>query len=1156
MMRNGRVARAIPLLVILVAVSLLPGARVGAQEIAATLAGRVTDTQGAAMPGVTVTVQNVETNVATEVVTDAHGAFRAQKLLPGRYRVTAALANFKTYVREGIVLRTAETATIDIQLPIGAVEETVTVTAGLSEVETNQSTLAQTMENKRVSELPLNGRQVYMLLQQTAGTLFTQIQFGAQGFSGTRAWDVNGSVSIHGSRTGNNEFLIDGAANGGTGGWSYAPPVDAIEEFKVQTASTDASYGHTSGGVVNLRLRSGTNDWHGSATGFFRGTALDSNTIQNVTNRISNEGHKYFDAEATISGPIRRDRTFFMLGYQGFYEEIPFPATTTLPTDLQREGDFSQTFNSAGRLITIYDPLTTHLDAATGRLVRDPFPGNRIPAGRLDPVAAALMGQIPHANAAGDPLTALNNFINSPGLGHYRYNSYLTRIDHVFTPGHKLALSNSANWGSERRSENSLPPGPALRSDNWPTQRKNYLVSLDDVVTLRSALINTRVSFNRFDEPHPKDFGPLEGTTLPFQSKFQVTDVPWYPHVATPGPYPDLFGRPFRLTRNDIYAGQSSVSKLMGRHFVKAGVEYRYTKLTRIDRNDENGRFEFNGDFTRRDPQQGDGSGNWIADFLLGYPLQGTNNTYVDITAASVRQYGSYSLFVQDEWKLGSRATVSLGLRWDYQPPVTEQDDKLVVGFDTVSPNPLQAQLAAGVLDPATGQPLQLKGGLLYAGVNGNPRGAYKGDWNNLAPRAGLSYKFSEKLIGRANYGRAYFSSSGGCCGSFIQNGFSQRTNMLTSVRTGIPFNTLSNPYPDGFVTPFGNALGLATGNGTSISFINPDFVIPYADQWMAGFSMELPWNVGLDVAYVGNKVHKLPTNNGTQLDAIPRSEQEKAIVALGGNTQYLNTQFPNPFAGRLPGTTINTSTVSRAQLLRPYPQFTGITMTLDNRGWSSYNGLEVVLNKRISHGLTAALNYTLSRQREATDYLNNGFEAVPFEDRASIDRTHHITSNFLYELPFHGNRLVEGWQVNFAYEWASGTPTTMPNGILRQKSAKLPSGQQTLDHWFDNSTQSNPRADGGWAWDTNSANAFRVAPFRFLDIRDPSIQTAAVSVFKNTRLAGDKTLQLRFELFNPFNTRYYGGPNTTITSTQFGKITPNQFNFPRQGQLGVRFVF
>jgi len=230
-----------------------------AQQFKANLTGTVTDSQGAVVPGVTVTVTNTETNVAAESISDSSGAFSVRDVVPGKYRVTAALSGFKTFVRDGIVLHTAETAAIGIKMELGNLEETVTVSAGLSAVESNQGVLSQTMDNKKVSELPLNGRQVYMLLQLTAGTLFTQQTFGASGFSGTRAWDVNGSVTIHGSRTGNNEFLIDGASNAGTGGWSYAPPVDAIEEFKVDTASTDASYGRTSGGVVNLTLKSGTN---------------------------------------------------------------------------------------------------------------------------------------------------------------------------------------------------------------------------------------------------------------------------------------------------------------------------------------------------------------------------------------------------------------------------------------------------------------------------------------------------------------------------------------------------------------------------------------------------------------------------------------------------------------------------------------------------------------------------------------------------------------------------------------------------------------------------------------------------------------------------------------------------------------------------------
>ncbi len=1139
----------------LIAVLLLASARGEAQEINATMTGTVTDAQGGVMAGVTITVTNVATNVGFTVPTDASGSFRAQKLQPGPYRVTAVMNGFVTYAREGIVLRTAETATINIQLALGSAREEVMVTAGLSAVETNQSTLAQTMENKRVSELPLNGRQVYMLLQQTAGTLFTQTQFGAQGFSGTRAWDTNGSVSIHGSRTSNNEFLIDGASNAGTGGWSYAPPVDAIEEFKVQTASTDASYGHTSGGVVNLRLRAGTNEIHGSATLFARGTALDSNTVQNIDNGISKSGHKYLDGEGVIRGPLQKDRTFFMLGYQGFYEEVPFPITLSVPTERQRLGDFSQTRNSAGQLITIFDPLTTRPDPTRpGRFIRDPFPGNQIPTNRLNPVALGLLPAIDRPNAEGG-ITGANNYISSPNLGHYRYNSYVGRIDHVFGPGHRISLSNSANWGSERRTGNGIPAGPSLRTDNWPSQRKNYLGVLDDVIAIGGKVINTRISADRFNEPHPREFGPLGSTTLPFTTPYQVTAEPWYPHLsfgnpicgatACPGQYAEMFGRPYHQAGPiDIYSAQSSMSIMKGKHSLKAGAEFRYYKLTDINQNEENGRFDFTGGFTQRDPQQADStSGNPVADFLLGYP---SGNTFVDITAARVARYSTYALFVQDEWKLSSKGTLSLGLRWDLQSPVTEKDDKLVVGFDAAAPSPLRVS------------GLKLNGGLLYAGVDGNSRSPYKTDWSDFQPRASFSYRFSDRIVGRANYGRSYFPLTGGsgacCTGGTIQTGYSQRTTMISSLQTGIPFNTLSRPYPDGLVQPFGNALGLATGIGSSISFVNPNFKPPYADMWMAGVGIQLPWDVGLDVAYVGNYAKRLTVN--TAIDEVPLAEREKAIASLGGNTSYLSTQLPNPFAGQVPGTVLNPTTVSRQQLLRPYPQFTGITMNMDNKGTSRYNALEAVLNKRLSHGLVAAVNYTFSRQYEALSYLNNGFDAMPHEDLASIDRTHHFTVSALWQLPLRGSRLAEGWQINLLYEIASGTPTASPNGILRQDSAKLPSGQQTLDHWFDNSTRTNPRADGGYAWDTLPPNAFRVAPFQLSDVRDPHISNMSVSVFKNTRLSGKVVLQLRAELFNPFNIAYYGGPDTSITSPTFGKIAHNQFNFPRQGQLGLRFLF
>ena len=1154
--------------ILLVVFTLLVHGAARAQQFKATVNGIVTDTQGAVVPGVNVAVLNVDTNVAAEMVTNEQGIFVAQDLIPGPYRITASIVGFKTYVREGIVLRTAETVTLHIPLTLGALEENVTVIGKTSEIETNQSVLSQTMDNKKVSELPLNGRQVYMLLQLTSGTLFTQQQFGASGFSGTRAWDVNGSVTIHGSRTGNNEFMVDGApgsgTGGGSGGWNYAPPVDAVEEFKVDTATTNAAYGRTSGGVVNLTLRSGTNSFRGSATALARGTALDANQIQNILNNISNEGHKYFDGEGMLSGPVRRNRTFFMGGYQGFYEEIPFPSTSTVPTALQLNGDFSQTFNSAGQLIQIFDPLTTVCAGTT--CTRQPFPGNVIPRERINPVSAALAGLMPKANAQGT-ISGQNNFVYSPNLGHYRYNSYLTRIDHVFSPSHRVSFSNTGNWGSERRDENALPP-PALRSDNWPTHRNHYLATVDDSLTVGTkTLVNTRFSYDAFDEPHDKEFGPLGGVQVPFRTPYQLTDAPWFPTISIGG-LSDMFARGFRESDQKAYALKSTVSHTRGTHLLTAGGEFRLYKQYRLDRGNLNGTYAFSGGFTQRNALQADAtSGSALASFLLGYPSSnGNTGSNVTINAGSDQRYANYIVYLQDDWKLSPRATVNLGIRYDYQQPVHERNNAMTVGYDRTTPNPLQ--LPPGTINPATGQPFgTLRGGLLFAGVDGAPDTPYKGDLDNFQPRIGFTYKINERIAGRANYGRTYLGVSA-CCGGVQQDGFSQTTDLVVSgPLIGVPITTLDSPFPGGrFLQPVGSSLGLATRNGDNFSYRNPDFKIPYTDLWMAGVNLELPWNVGLDVAYVGNKVSGLTV--GRNVNIIPIEEQKKGIARLGGNPTYLSTQLPNPFAGLVPGTTNNTATLARSRLLLPNPLFQGITQDFNNIGWAKYRALEMSANKRLSHDVSALITYTWSSRRTATTLLN-GWDERPFEDIDSNDRPHRLTIAALWGLPFgpgkaigrHASglvaRLIEGWQYNVIGEITSGTPIGINSASvpLTDRFA-LPADQQTLQRWFDNSTRTNPRADGTFAWDVVPTNDFRVGPLFLPDVRQDSKPQWSMSVFKNTRAGGGRTIQLRAEVFNVFNVRMYAAPNVTASNANFGTISNSQINFARTGQLGVRLTF
>jgi hypothetical protein len=1150
---------------------LLFPALASAQQFRATVTGTVTDAQGGVVPGATVTALNTSTNVSVDAQTNDRGVYTIQDLQPGPYRITAALSGFKTFVREGITLRTAETVTVNLALTMGAVEETVTVSAATTNIESNESAIAQTIENKRISELPLNGRQVYMLAQLTAGTIFTQTSFGATGFSGTRAWDVNGSLSIHGSRTGNNEFLVEGAPSSGTGGgtgsWNYAPPVDAIEEFKIGNSSVDASFGRTSGGVINMTLKSGTNDLRGSGILLHRGTWLDANQIQNIRNRISNKEHKYFNGEAMLSGPIRRGKTFFMGGYQGFYENIPFPATRTIPTAAQLKGDFSQTTTANGTPILIYDPATTVCTPNFSSCTRQPFAGNVIPESRWHPIAKALLPFLPKENATPSNLAGSSNFVSSPNLGRYRYNSYLARLDHVFSDNHRLSFSNSANWGIEYRNENALPE-PAIRSDNYPTHRNHYLATVDDNRTFASNMLwNTRFSWDRFDEPHDKQYGDVT-PNLPFTGAYQLTGPP-FPQIDF-DQYEDMFPRTFRRPKNDAYSLSSTLSKTFGKHFAKVGGEFRAYEFFRQDEVASNGLFEFRGtQFTRRDPLSGTGaaSGNEFASFLLGLPTGGRVTTGTPRT----EKYRYYAVFAQDDWKIGERATLNLGLRWDYQPPVTVGDNLTVSGFDFNATNPLQSQLAQGsnTINPVTGQPLALHGGLLFAN-RGGPTAPYKADWNNIQPRVGFTYKVNDWLVARTNYGRSYLGlSSSGQAGVYTTD-FQRNTPFVAFAPNGVdPATPWATPFPSGFLEPLAGELGLLTGIGTGFTIPNRDFEVPYTDQWMVGMDVELPWKIGLDVAYVGNVVSKLGVTRN--INSIPKSENDKAIPSLGGNTGYLNQTFPNPFAGLAPGQGLNAATASRSQLLRPYPQFGQIQMNRLNLGSAYYNALETVATRRYSNGVMFAVNYTLMKLEDKINFLTD-YDTEPFRDLQGDQRRHRLTITTLLDLPFGPGRrfggstsgvlaaLIGGWQFNTIGEIQSGRPLPL-NTVAVQLDADvaLPKSEQSFSRWFDNSSTAlnNPRPDGTFAWTVLGPNDYRVAKSRFHDVNEPTEPQWSFSLFKNNRLAGGQNLQIRLEAFNVFNVRVYGAPNTDPRSGNFGIVdTASQVNFPRTLQLGVRLGF
>ncbi len=337
------------------------------QEFRALISGVVLDPSGSTISGATVTALNTQTGLRASTVSGVNGVYNLPQLPPGRYDLSSEAAGFRKYVRSGITLNIGDKASVNIRMDLGPLTESVTVTAELTGIESNQSVTGQLMDSRSVSELPLNGRQVFMLLQLAAGTLMTQQNFGVSGFSGTRAWDVNSQLSIHGSRPGGgsnaivgaNSFMIDGAPMGITGGFNYVPLVDAVEEFKVAAPTSDASHGLSGGGVINMTMKSGSNAVHGGASWFLRNNVLDANNTQTNRAGLKSQQHQFNQFSAMIGGPIIRNKFFYTGDYDGYRERTPFPTTVTVPTLAQREGDFSQTLNSSRQMVAIYDPLTT-----------------------------------------------------------------------------------------------------------------------------------------------------------------------------------------------------------------------------------------------------------------------------------------------------------------------------------------------------------------------------------------------------------------------------------------------------------------------------------------------------------------------------------------------------------------------------------------------------------------------------------------------------------------------------------------------------------------------------------------------------------------------------------------------------------------------------
>lgn len=1176
---------------------LLGASPLQAQEFRGLITGRVTEASGAAVNNATVMVTNTSTNAVANTTTNEAGIYTVLYLTPGSYTLSVEAQGFKKVVRQNIEVRVGDKLELDLQLEVGGVNETVNVTSDAPILETSSGSAGQVIDRRRISELPLSDGNPFVLTRLAPGIAYT----GDLLFS--RPFDNGGTSSIVADGApGGNEFTLDGTPNQASGRRvAFVPPADAVQEFKVETASFDGQQSHTAGATVNVTMRSGTNQFHGTAYEFVRNDILSANNFFNNLNaplgRDSNGKAKrditrYNRYGGTFGGPVvlpkfgqggkpiwvGRDRSFFFFAYEGLKDAFQEPGFFTVPTLAMRQGDFSALLPS----IVIYDPATARQNGA--RVQRDPFPGNKIPTNRFSPVALNYLKYYPEPNVAvTDPLGANNYFSSNPRTDNFHSESF--RFDQTLTDVQRFFVRYSQNNRREARG-NWTGEVNGIRPTGNFLYRINKSGTFDHIYNLgTTTVLNTRVGFSRFversDRQHQGEFTPA---SLGFSAATAAFfgDASYLPRFEIGGVsvLGDSFGD---NTTFNIYSVQPTLTKVTGSHSLKMGYDFRSYRENNRPSAHAAGRYDFANSFTRQlDNSANVPGGQQFASFLLGLPTGGI----IDRNTSRSNQTLYNAPFFHDDWKVSRKLTLNLGLRWEYEGATTERFNRNVYGFDATVASPVETAAktayATNPIPEVSAANFNVKGGLLF--TTADQRSFWDADKNNVQPRVGLAYQLSDKTVIRGGWG-VYTVPF--IINASNQPGFSQATNIVPTNNVGLTFQaTLANPFPNGVDTPPGASLGVATFLGRDITVFPRQLNNPQTQRFTIGVQREMPGNWVLEATYVGNKGYDITTGTFNLLNPVPRQYLSTAQTRDTTVINSLTTNFANPFRNLTPftGTGFFTNAnQSRAQLLRPYPQF-GAINSIRNDGTSIYHSGQLRAEKRFSKGYSLLAAYTWSKYIEEVSVLN---ETDPnLERRISRDDVpHRFVASGIYELPFGKGRkfgsawnsyvdgVLGGWQLNAIFQWQTGRPLDLGsrnvyyNGDASKLSADINSAnadptRKVFDvsgfYFHDAAVQTNgvddpvkQRADSRIAL----ANNIRYFPSRFSSFRGQNLNLWDISVLKKIKVYERLTFELRGEFLNAFNHVQFNDPETSPTSANFGRIT-SQANLPRNVQIGLKLIF
>ncbi|MBN9657661.1 MAG: TonB-dependent receptor [Acidobacteria bacterium] len=1146
--------RTLPLLAAMLATTI----HVQGQSIYGSLRGLIADSSGGTIANAKVTIIDEGTNQSRAVISNTSGEYSFASVTPATYKLVAEAPGFKKFERTGISIATQQAVGLDVKMEVGAVTESVMVTEEVPLLETASASQGQVVDRQKLTDLPNLGRNPFMMSRLAP----TVVQVGNPAYN--RMQDQSGSsqISINGGPVRGNNYLIDGVPITDFSNRAIIiPSLEAVSEMKVQYATYDAEMGRTGGGVFNTLLKSGSNQAHGSLMGYMRQTDWLANTFFNNRNKIGITDQPFRNYGGSFGAPVfipkvynGKNKSFFWLGFEGYRDTQAASREQYTPTALERIGDFSQSKNSAGGLLTIYDPLTTLADGS-----RTAFAGNVIPLSRQDTVGRNIAATYMMPNKT--PSKDVYGTSNLAGAGPLasKADQLFGKFDQQLTSWWRASLSYM-RYNSAEPGEN---PYPTISSpDQWLLRRYVDATALNTTITPSPTwVVTVRYGFNRFPNIGTQKSQNFNLATLGFSNAF-IKDVPspTFPNVTMQNAYSLGTNNNFNYVHHSKNFS-TSAAKYMGRHSLKFGYDYRRMHDDGLDFGNSAGAFTFAGVFTRANSNSStSASGADMADMLLGAPSAATG-----FIPTKLYQYVDYqALYLHDDFRVSTKLTLNIGLRWERETGLKEVNNNLITGFDPNATNPI-----------TTTSGVTTKGVFLFAGQPGASSTTGNPNLSKWSPRIGVAYQWNSKTVIRAGYGM--FWAPNFALGSPYNSEGITATTAPSASNDGnkTPLISLSNPFPNGLDKPVGNSLGGLTGIGKPMTIFSPTATSPRVQQFSIDIQRELGSGWVASIGYSGSRSAHLTwttaTENINQLD--PK------YFSMGS---ALNAAVANPYYQKGGVAALAGATIAANQLLRPFPQFASVNYTNNDNNTAQFDSMVIRAQKSMSKGLTLVTAYTWAKNFDMGgggpgNNLNSGnggpqdvYSMAGEYGLAYSSSPHRWTNAITYELPFGKGKamlsgvsramdyVVGGWSINAISTFQTGYPLMIY--MNNNGNSGLGASRQR-----PNATGVSPEMSGsfgqridGWI---NKAAFTDAAPFtlgnvsRTIAMRGPGQANWDISVFKTAQIFESLKVQFRAEALNAMNTPLFRGPNTAWGSGSFGAIT-SQGNFPRMLQLGMRVYF